>query len=167
MFSSVNNLQIAYVVRRAVFLLFLLCFQPVVCLFLLRKTGEIFHHFSLFYPQAAQARCINYRVFRTKRTLHITNDWQTLYERQMFKKMRNICINIEINFTFVKLSLLLLFLCNLAILHSRLVFCSVLFSSKSLIKCEPSQDTVCSLNSPISPASKNRAPIRYESAKSF
>ena len=41
------------------------------------------------------------------------------------------------------------------------------FPTKSLIKCEPSQDTVCSLNSPISPASKNRAPIRYESAKSF
>ena len=44
--------------------------------------------------------------------------------------MRNVCINIEINFTFVNLSLLLLFLCNLAILYSRLVVCSVLFSYK-------------------------------------
>ena len=89
MFSSVNNLQIADVVRRAVFLLFLQCFQPVVCLFLLRKTSEIFHHFSLLYPPAAQAWCINYRVFRTKRTFayydRISKHLQKSLQRQLFK----------------------------------------------------------------------------------
>ena len=45
LFRSANILQIADVVRRVVFLLFLLCFQPTAGLFLPRETGEIFRHF--------------------------------------------------------------------------------------------------------------------------
>ena len=47
MFSSANILQIADVVRRVVFLLFLLYFQPIVRLFLPRGTSEMFRHFVL------------------------------------------------------------------------------------------------------------------------
>ena len=45
LFSSENILQIADVVRRVVFLLFLLCFQPIADLFLPRETSEMFRHF--------------------------------------------------------------------------------------------------------------------------
>ena len=44
---SLYILQIADVVRRVVFLLFLLCFQPIVRLFLPRETSEMFRHFVL------------------------------------------------------------------------------------------------------------------------
>ena len=44
LFSSVN---IADVVRRVVFLLFLLCFWPIVHLFLHRETSEMLCHFLL------------------------------------------------------------------------------------------------------------------------
>ena len=46
----------------------------------------------------------------------------------------------------------------------RLVVCSVLFS---FIRRSIRQVTVCSLNSRISPASKNLSPVHGESAKSF
>ena len=48
LFSSTNIFQIADVVRRVVFLLFLLCFQPIVRLFLPRETSEMFRLFVLF-----------------------------------------------------------------------------------------------------------------------
>ena len=47
MFSSANILQVADVVRRVVFLLFLLFLA--VCLFVLRETSEISRHFVLFW----------------------------------------------------------------------------------------------------------------------
>ena len=47
LFSSANILQIADVVRRVIFLLFLLCFWPIVRLFLPRETNEMFRHFVL------------------------------------------------------------------------------------------------------------------------
>ena len=43
-FSSANILQIADVIRQVVFLLLLLCFQPIVHLFIPRETSEMFHH---------------------------------------------------------------------------------------------------------------------------
>ena len=45
LFNSANILQKANVVRRVVFLLFLLCFWPIVPLFLPRETNETFRHF--------------------------------------------------------------------------------------------------------------------------
>ena len=45
LFRSASILQIADVVRRVVFLLFLPCFQPIVRLFRPRETSEIFRHF--------------------------------------------------------------------------------------------------------------------------
>ena len=48
LFSSTNIFQIADVVRRVVFLLFLLCFQPIVRLLLPRETSEMFRLFVLF-----------------------------------------------------------------------------------------------------------------------
>ena len=45
LFSSADILQIPDVVRRVVFLLFLLCFKPIVCLILSRETSEMFPHF--------------------------------------------------------------------------------------------------------------------------
>ena len=47
LFSTANILQIADVVRRVVFLLFLLCFEPIVRLFLPREMSEMFRHFVL------------------------------------------------------------------------------------------------------------------------
>ena len=51
LFSSVN---IADVVRRVVFLLFLLCFWPIVHLFLHRETSEMLCHFllTLYYAKS-------------------------------------------------------------------------------------------------------------------
>ena len=78
-------------------------------------------------------------------------------------------MNIEINCTYVNLGLLLLFLCNLSSIHGHFIrFCGSLF-----VRCcfptqsEARQVTLCSLNSQISPASKNRALIHHENAKSF
>ena len=82
---------------------------------------------------------------------------------------RNIGINIEINCTYLNLDLLLLFLCNLSSIHGPFIrFCGSLF----VRCCFPTQNearkvTMCRLNSQISPASKNRAPIHSESAKSL
>ena len=45
LFKCANILQIADVVGRGVFLLFLLCFKPIVCRFLPRETSEMFRHF--------------------------------------------------------------------------------------------------------------------------
>ena len=45
--SAANVLQIAVVVRRVVFLLFLLYFEPIVRLFFPRQTSEMFRHFVL------------------------------------------------------------------------------------------------------------------------
>ena len=84
-------------------------------------------------------------------------------------KRRNICMNKEINFTYVNLGLLLLFLCNLGSIHGHFTrFCGSLF----VRCCFPTQSkarqvTVCSLNSQISPASKNRALINHETVKSL
>ena len=47
-FTSANVLQIADVALRVVFLLFLLCFQPIVRLFLPRETSEMFRLFVLY-----------------------------------------------------------------------------------------------------------------------
>ena len=75
----------------------------------------------------------------------------------------------EIDFSFVNLRLLLLFLCKLGSIHGHFIrFCGSLlvrFCFPTL--CEARQVTVCSLNSQISPVSKNRAPIDHESAKSL
>ena len=78
-------------------------------------------------------------------------------------------MNKEINFTYVNLGLLLLFLCNLGSIHGHFTrFCGSLF----VRCCFPTQSkarqvTVCSLNSQISPASKNRALINHETVKSL
>ena len=48
LFSSANIFQIADVVRRVVFLLFLLCFWPIVRLFFPRETSEMFRPFEPF-----------------------------------------------------------------------------------------------------------------------
>ena len=45
--SSANILQIADVIHQVVFFLFLLCFQAIVDLLLLRETSEMFRHFVL------------------------------------------------------------------------------------------------------------------------
>ena len=45
LFSSANILQIADVVCRVIVLLFLLCFWPILRLFLPRETSELFRHF--------------------------------------------------------------------------------------------------------------------------
>ena len=47
LFSTANILQIAVLVRRVVVLLSLLCFQPIVRLFLPRETSEMFRLFVL------------------------------------------------------------------------------------------------------------------------
>ena len=47
LFSTANILQIADVVPRVVFVLFLLCFYPTVRLFLPREVSEMFRHFVL------------------------------------------------------------------------------------------------------------------------
>ena len=44
-FCKHSPIQIADVICRVVFVFFLLCFQPIVCLFLPRETSEMFCHF--------------------------------------------------------------------------------------------------------------------------
>ena len=44
-FCKYSPIKIADVICRVVFVLFLLCFQPIVCLFLPRETSEMFCHF--------------------------------------------------------------------------------------------------------------------------
>ena len=53
MFSSADTLKIVNVAHRVVFLLFLLRFEAVVRLFLLRETCEILRHFVLLYKNNA------------------------------------------------------------------------------------------------------------------
>ena len=53
---SANVFQIADVVGRVVFLRFLLCFQPIVHLFLPRETSEMFRHFIGIHYQKPQPR---------------------------------------------------------------------------------------------------------------
>ena len=86
-----------------------------------------------------------------------------------FITRRNIGIDIEIYFTFVNIRLLLLFLCNLGSIHGHFIrFCGSLLVRCCFPKlCEARQVTVCILNWQISPASKNRTPIRHESAESL
>ena len=86
-----------------------------------------------------------------------------------FITRRNIGIDIEIYFTFVNVRLLLLFLCNLGSIHGHFIrFCGSLLVRCCFPKlCEGRQVTVCILNWQISPASKNRTPIRHESAESL
>ena len=107
-------------------------------------------------PRAAQARCINYREFRYCFTWYFVREiqWKLL-------KRSNIGINIEINCTYVNLCLLLLFLCIKPGLNSW-PFYTVL----RLVACNSAVLFSCSFNSQTSPASKNRAPIHHESAKS-
>ena len=47
LFSAANILQIADVFHRVVFLVFLLCFRPIVRLLLPRETCEMFRQFVL------------------------------------------------------------------------------------------------------------------------
>ena len=54
-FSSASIIQIADVVRRVVFLLFLQCFQQIVRLFLPRETSGMFRHF-VFTTKTIQPR---------------------------------------------------------------------------------------------------------------
>ena len=49
LFSSANILQVGDVARRVIFLLLLLCFQPIVRLFLPRETNEMFRTFFSHY----------------------------------------------------------------------------------------------------------------------
>ena len=63
-FRTANILQIADVVRRVVFLLVLLCFQPVVRPFLPLETSEMFRHFVLTTTQPRlQVFSVNGLVF--------------------------------------------------------------------------------------------------------
>ena len=68
-------------------------------------------------------------------------------------------INIEVICTYVNLAMLMLFFCNLDSIYGHFIrFYGWLFvrcSLQSYIK-QSRQMTVCSLNSQISPASKNR-----------
>ena len=63
LFSTANILQIADVVRQVVLVLFLLCFESIVRLFLPRETSEVFRHFVLttkttqFRPQVSSINC--------------------------------------------------------------------------------------------------------------
>ena len=120
-------------------------------------------------PQVAQARSINYRVSRycfaySERVIDFV--WKISYT---LLTRRNIGIDIEIYFTFVNVRLLLLFLCNLGSIHGHFIrFCGSLLVRCCFPKlCEARQVTVCILNWQISPESKNRTPIRHESAESL
>ena len=75
----------------------------------------------------------------------------------------------KINCTYVNLGLLLLFLCNLGSIHGHFIrFCSSLFVRSCFpTKSEARQVILCTLNSQISSASKNRAPIHHKNAKSL
>ena len=75
----------------------------------------------------------------------------------------------KINCTYVNLGLLLLFLCNLGSIHGHFIrFCSSLFVRSCFpTKSEARQVILCRLNSQISSASKNRAPIHHKNAKSL
>ena len=75
----------------------------------------------------------------------------------------------KINCTYVNLGLLLLFLCNLGSIHGYFIrFCSSLcLRSCFPTKSEARQVILCRLNSQISSASKNRAPIHHKNAKSL
>ena len=86
----------------------------------------------------------------------------------MYEKF-NIGINIEMNCTYVSLDLLLLFLCNLGSSHGHFIRFAArcLFGVVFLHKAKQGRVTVYSLNSQISPASNNSAPIHRESAKSL
>ena len=63
LFSTANILQIADVVPLVVFVLFLLCFYPIVRLFLPREVSEMFRHFVLKtkttqpHPQGFSVNC--------------------------------------------------------------------------------------------------------------
>ena len=63
LFSTANILQIADVVRQVVLVLFLLCFESIVRLFLPRETSEVFRHFVLTTettqsrPQVSSINC--------------------------------------------------------------------------------------------------------------
>ena len=75
----------------------------------------------------------------------------------------------KINCTYVNLGLLLLFLCNLGSIHGYFIrFCSSLCVRSCFpTKSEARQVILCRLNSQISSASKNRAPIHHKNAKSL
>ena len=75
----------------------------------------------------------------------------------------------KINCTYVNLGLLSLFLCNLGSIHGHFIrFCGSLFVRCCFpTKSEARQETLCRLNSQISSASKNRAPIHHKNAKSL
>ena len=63
LFSTANILQIADVVRQVVLVLFLLCFESIVRLFLPRETSKVFRHFVLTTkttqsrPQVSSINC--------------------------------------------------------------------------------------------------------------
>ena len=75
----------------------------------------------------------------------------------------------KINCTYVNLGLLSLFLCNLGSIHGHFIrFCGSLFVRCCFpTKSEARQVILCRLNSQISSASKNRAPIHHKNAKSL
>ena len=76
------------------------------------------YHFVQVLPQAAQARCINYREFRYCFAYYERFEefvWEIHYS------CRNTAMNIEINCTFVNLGLLLPFRCNLGSIHGRFI----------------------------------------------
>ena len=111
----------------------------------------------LFLSQAAQARCINYREFCVayyKRFKDFVWEIQFFFQASSFQLLKlenllwwsfftfkfntvvktsqrkrwNIGTSIEINCTYVKLGLLLLFLCNLGWIHGLFIrFCGSLF----------------------------------------
>ena len=58
LFSSANIFQIADVVRRVVFLLFMLCFEPKVCLFLPYEKIKKFSHLN--YYQNNSTSCLGF-----------------------------------------------------------------------------------------------------------
>ena len=74
----------------------------------------------------------------------------------------------EVNCTYVNLGLLLLFLSNLGSLHGHFIRLTVrcLFGVVFLRKTKQGK-WLCAVSTLNSPASKNRAPIHHESAKSL
>jgi len=65
LFSTGNILQIADVVRQVVLLLFFLCFESIVRLFLRRETSEVFCHFVLTI-KTTQSRPQVFSINRSK-----------------------------------------------------------------------------------------------------
>ena len=91
------------------------------------KVSRLRAFHSLVSHKGAQALCTNYREFRYC-FAYYERFKDLVCEIQQLLKRRNISMNFEINCTYGNLGLLLLFLCNLGLIHDYFIrFCSSLF----------------------------------------